>query len=690
MTGYPQPPPVLKRSMYAPHGAQLRPQYDQEDEWNEFLEKTDTSKVHDFGRYWWTYGRDKDDDGQLREAVFLEVPLRKDVEARQIRAHLSMRQLKLVVHGDTILEEDVIRDFEDHKWLDVGESYWEIEVKEVKKVRRKVLRYVLYVMTECPKYITKWLFESEKKDRPTCRCGGGGSVPSAMPPGRLASAGEINERKELQHHCSGETAVLRICWRTACRCIRICFHRQRVREHEAMERAQTRQDQKMKVGSFCIPLGRCHAERRPSVRRCALGWPSLTCSCMLRSAALSTAQDEEEDNIDDRLRLIAKMKEPEPYRDADIWFSETEEEEERWCDGCGSSRVVVMKKHSDVLKSLKDTPFQWGPWGETLSQYKFLFVGSVVNMTPSPEGMHGAFDEPTITVDWGLKLSEEAHANLFKRIRNHFEQATAIVDDVKEKRKYRLSEDDLLLIRNLMALWDQIKTFCQARMSNFNDFNDALVNTNHKDGDLREILDQRPIHYAMSMMPSAREAALKEVKALEESATMEVEKQRQEVRQARWKFFQTALEKDQKTLLQLAGAPAKLEVMRHRKVMAWRLDQAKKGEKIVQSYMAKYLTTEFVEKVEHAQQKEVGLPTGLLKQKEIDEKRARKQRLRARKEEAKKRMEAQREAKEPADRSEEVPEDYKQEEKTKIYTREEFHEVLTKALKKGEIKWEDY
>lgn len=224
-------------------------------------------------------------------------------------------------------------------------------------------------------------------------------------------------------------------------------------------------------------------------------------------------------------------------------------------------------------------------------------------MTPSPEGMHGAFDEPTITVDWGLKLSEEAHANLFKRIRNHFEQATAIVDDVKEKRKYRLSEDDLLLIRNLMALWDQIKTFCQARMSNFNDFNDALVNTNHKDGDLREILDQRPIHYAMSMMPSAREAALKEVKALEESATMEVEKQRQEVRQARWKFFQTALEKDQKTLLQLAGAPAKLEVMRHRKVMAWRLDQAKKGEKIVQSYMAKYLTTEFVEKVEHAQQK---------------------------------------------------------------------------------------
>eukprot|EP00931_Biecheleriopsis_adriatica_P093309 TRINITY_DN67055_c0_g1_i1.p1 TRINITY_DN67055_c0_g1~~TRINITY_DN67055_c0_g1_i1.p1 ORF type:complete len:340 (+),score=102.36 TRINITY_DN67055_c0_g1_i1:101-1120(+) len=327
----PPVPPVMKRSMFAPHGPELRPQYEQEDEWQEFLERTDTSKVHDFGRYWWTYGRDEDDDGYLREAVFLEVPLRKDVEAKNIRAHLSTRHLKLIVHGETLLDED----FEDPKWLNVGESYWEIEVKEVKKVRRKVLRYVLYILMECPKYITQWLFLSEKSE----------------------DDGRYIDQEE-----------------------------------------------------------------------------------------------EEEDNVDDRLRMIAKMKEPEPYRDADIWFSETEEEEERWCDGCGSTRVVVMKKHSDAkyMKYCNDCPFV---------------------------------------------------------------------------------------------------------------------------------------------------------------------------------------------------SPAK----------------------------------------------EVGLPTGLLKQKDVDEKRARKKRLKARKDEAKKRMEAQKEARagEP-DRSEEVPDDYKEEEKTKIYTREEFHDVLSKALRKGEIKWEDY
>lgn len=110
------------------------------------------------------------------------------------------------------------------------------------KVRRKVLRYVLYILMDCPKYITKWLFLREK----------------------------------------------------------------------------TEDD------------GRFVEEN-----------------------------DDEEDNIDDRLRMIAKMKEPEPYRDADIWFSETEEEEERWCDSCGSTRVVVMKKHTDTryMKYCNDCPF---------------------------------------------------------------------------------------------------------------------------------------------------------------------------------------------------------------------------------------------------------------------------------------------------------------------------------------------
>merc|ERR1719277_1092680 len=149
-----------------------------------------------------------------------------------------MKHLNITVLGETLIDED----FEDPKWLNVGESYWEIEVKEVKRVRRKVLKYVLYIMMDCPKYITRWLFLSEKTE---------------------------DDGRYLDQ------------------------------------------------------------------------------------------EEEEEDNVDDRLRLIAKIKEPEPYRDADIWFSETEEEEERWCDGCGSTRVVIMKKHNDAkyMKYCNDCPF---------------------------------------------------------------------------------------------------------------------------------------------------------------------------------------------------------------------------------------------------------------------------------------------------------------------------------------------
>ena len=43
--------------------------------------------------------------------------------------------------------------------------------------------------------------------------------------------------------------------------------------------------------------------------------------------------------------------------------------------------------------------------------------------------------------------------------------------------------------------------------------------------------------------------------------------------------------------------------LRHRKQMAWRLIQARNGEKLVKSYMDKFLRADIVPKVELAQQK---------------------------------------------------------------------------------------
>lgn len=204
----------------------IQPQFDQEDEWEAFLERIDQSKLHRFRNYWWHSGRDEDDDGYLREAVFLEVPLPKDAEPKNIKAKLTMQNIQIFVHGEPILDEN----FENHTWLNVNESYWELEVKTVKKVRRKVLRYILYILGTCPKYITDFLLASEKVEDD----------------GRYVDEGPDND-----------------------------------------------------------------------------------------------------DNVDDRIRTITRIKEPEPRRGEDIWFSDTEEEEERWCEACGSTHVVVMKKFDD-------------------------------------------------------------------------------------------------------------------------------------------------------------------------------------------------------------------------------------------------------------------------------------------------------------------------------------------------------
>lgn len=258
----------------------------------------------------------------------------------------------------------------------------------------------------------------------------------------------------------------------------------------------------------------------------------------------------------------------------------------------------------EVLVSLRDMAFQFGPWGESLSQYKFLFVGSTVALAAAPDsGCQPAYEEPTVSIDWTLKLSENAQANLFRRIRLHYEQVTAIVDEPKERRKYRQTEEDLLMLRNLLALWDQTRVFCQGRLEGFADLEKSIINTNHRDGDLREVFDQRPFQFAVSMLPTARAQALKEVQDQEKQATMEVEKQRLEVRQARWSYFKVGLAKDQATLQQMNAAPAKLQALQHRKVMQWKLQEAQKGEKVVQSYMSSFLCCDFVEKVEHAQQK---------------------------------------------------------------------------------------
>lgn len=204
----------------------LKPTFDEEDKWQEFLEKTDAKKkvAKDFKDYSWTFGRDEDDEGFTRECVILEVPVDREVEPRQIQAKLTPSKLLLTVKGKEIINDT----FVDERWLSVQDSYWELDTNTDKSgERRKGIRYLLYLRTDYPKYITGVLFEGE------------------------------------------------------------------------------------------------------------------------RTKVAPQEQADSDDDADARIRAIANLKEEEPRRDQDVYFSDEEEFSDYECEGCGSKSVTVQKKAED-------------------------------------------------------------------------------------------------------------------------------------------------------------------------------------------------------------------------------------------------------------------------------------------------------------------------------------------------------
>jgi len=204
----------------------IQPEFEQEDDWEAFLEKTDPRKrvEKSFQKYTWSFGRDEDDEGFTRDCVILIVPVPRETEPRNVSAKLTPSRLTLSVHKEELINDS----FCDSRWLCLEDSYWELETTTDKAgERKKIIRYYLLLRSDCPKYITGALFEKEK--------------------------------------ASGQIA----------------------------------------------------------------------------------GEDSDDDTADSRIRMVANLKEPEPRRDDDVYFSDEEEFSEYECEGCGSKSVNVIKKSED-------------------------------------------------------------------------------------------------------------------------------------------------------------------------------------------------------------------------------------------------------------------------------------------------------------------------------------------------------
>lgn len=141
------------------------------------------------------------------------------------------------------------------------------------------------------------------------------------------------------------------------------------------------------------------------------------------------------------------------------------------------------------------------------------------------------------------------------------------------------------------------------RITEFAEYDKLMTTSNLKDQDFAEMLEARPSTFSLSMLPSAKRQALEQARVQEEGQTLEAEQERLKVRDTRWQYFQSALERDWKLLRSIKEAPERVEALKHRKLVQWRLSQAELGEKVVNAYKNKFLRCEAVPKMELGQAK---------------------------------------------------------------------------------------
>ena len=259
----------------------------------------------------------------------------------------------------------------------------------------------------------------------------------------------------------------------------------------------------------------------------------------------------------------------------------------------GQSTPEVLQ----LIEKRHDIAFALGPCGESLAQIPWLFVGSTVTLTAEGgEELTPLDGETWISLDWSLPLSPFAHNILFERIKADFETATGLVE-LKSKKRYRAKEPELMVTRNVIALYGQIKDHCGTKIA-CDTIESNLRSGNLADDDFAEILRLQPRNFGVSMLPSFKQKMVMEMQEKEASICLEVETSRLEVRNAKWTFFQAALKRDQMQLSTVAAAPAKLAAMQHRLEMRWREEQAASRERAIKAYMEKWLRVQSVEKVE--------------------------------------------------------------------------------------------
>lgn len=182
-------------------------------------------------------------------------------------------------------------------------------------------------------------------------------------------------------------------------------------------------------------------------------------------------------------------------------------------------------------------------------------------------------------------MTEAAQQVFFQKIRAAFSRVTVGIP-VEQKKKYRLSPDEVTKMRNLSCFFSQVWPFLASRMPEIEaqakekGFRTSMM----EDDDFLPFLETRPARLSLSMLKSQQDAARKQEAEKQDMIHSEVSAQKQAVTNAQWSFFQSALKQDQAMLQRVQAVPAKLKAKLHGKTVEQRRVQSEAGEKAIKGY----------------------------------------------------------------------------------------------------------
>ena len=266
----------------------------------------------------------------------------------------------------------------------------------------------------------------------------------------------------------------------------------------------------------------------------------------------------------------------------------------RWIEECDpEARAVVSSSNNDV-------PFNMGCFGEKWALDEMMFLGSKVKLLSDAHSNMVPLDgEAYVTIDWNLPLLATGQAMLYKRAYIQFKKLTSCIP-ISQKKKYRANDNEKLTLRNIMALFDQLRAFMKAQMegAEFDQYVLDMSSGSARDEDFVLILGARPEKVSTSMLNSVSAGATKSRLEKEKSSMVDVEEQRLQVRAAKYNLWVGGLDRDQEKMVFISQLPREVKLLQHKKNVFARSEQTDNSQKATKGYCTKYLRTIYVSKME--------------------------------------------------------------------------------------------